>query len=237
MPAPEPNDPSRPATTPGPGRRRRWRGPSPALIVALIALFAALGGTATALQGVNSVRSDDIAKRAVKARHIAPKQVKNSHLAGQAVSNAKIRPGAVKPANTNVALLRAFPGESSTTSTTPVDLGGPAVTVDVPKGALIAIYAEVEMRSTGGAGNDAQVFIQEPTLFPNPSRILSGSHNQFRIRRTAPGSEAEGVTSRARGGWIVLASNPGVKTFSLRYRTTGGTAIFKNRKLWVSVIS
>lgn len=106
-----------------------------------------------------------------------------------------------------------------------------------PKGALIAIYAEVEMRSTGGAGNNAQVFIHEPTLFPNAARILSGSHNQFRIRRTAPGPDAEGVTSRARGGWIVLASNPGVKTFTLRYRTTGGTAIFKNRKLWVSVIS
>jgi hypothetical protein len=219
------------------GRSRRWRGPSPSLIVALIALFAALGGTATALQGVNSVRSDDIARKAVKARHIAPKQVKNGHLQARAVSTSKIRPGAVKPAQTNLALLRSFAGESSTTSTTAVDLGGPSVTVDVPKGALVAIYAEVEMRSTGGAANNAQVFIHEPTLFPTPARILSGSHGQFRVRRTAPGPDAEGVTNRARGGWLVFASNPGQKTFSLRYRTTGGTSIFKNRKLWVSVIS
>jgi hypothetical protein len=42
------------------------RRPSPALVVALIALFAALGGSAVALSGHNSVRSDDIRNGQVK---------------------------------------------------------------------------------------------------------------------------------------------------------------------------
>lgn len=217
----------------GPG----WRLPSPALLISLVALFAALGGTATALQGVNSVRSDDIARKAVKARHIAPGQVNKRHIAKRAINSSKLAASAVKPANTNLTLLRSFGGESTTTSTQAVDLGGPTVTVDVPKGALIAIHAEAELRSTGGAGNRAEVLLHEPSLLPDGARILGDSHSNFRVRRTAPGGDGNGVTSRARGGWIVIASNPGTKTFSLRYRTTGGTAIFKNRKLWVSVIS
>src|SRR5947199_315298 len=47
---------------PKPGRRA-----SHATIVAYLALFVALGGTATALSGRNSVFSDDIAPRNVKA--------------------------------------------------------------------------------------------------------------------------------------------------------------------------
>ena len=47
-----------------------WR-PSPALIVALVALFVALGGSAVALQGHNSVRSDDIKNGQVKEPDLA----------------------------------------------------------------------------------------------------------------------------------------------------------------------
>ncbi len=46
--------------------------PSPAMVVALIALFIALGGTAVALSGKNTVQSDDIGPGAqVKAADIA----------------------------------------------------------------------------------------------------------------------------------------------------------------------
>jgi hypothetical protein len=47
-------------------RRIRIRRPSPALIVAFIALMAALAPTATALKGVNLVSSNDIITGAVK---------------------------------------------------------------------------------------------------------------------------------------------------------------------------
>jgi hypothetical protein len=52
------------------------RRPSPALIVAIVALVAALAGTAVALPGKNSVKGNDIAKNAVKSSDIANDKVK-----------------------------------------------------------------------------------------------------------------------------------------------------------------
>lgn len=48
----------------------RERRPSPALVVSMIALGVALAGTAGALPGKNSVRSNDIAKGAVRAQDL-----------------------------------------------------------------------------------------------------------------------------------------------------------------------
>ena len=60
--------------------------PSPALVIAVIALFAGLGGAAYAVK---------LGKNDVKTRHIAPKAVKGSKIAKNAVKTAKIRDGAV----------------------------------------------------------------------------------------------------------------------------------------------
>jgi hypothetical protein len=57
--------------------------PSPAMVVALIALVAGAAGSAVALPGRNSVQSNDIKSGAVKKRHIA----------GGAVNQAKLAPG------------------------------------------------------------------------------------------------------------------------------------------------
>jgi len=53
------------------------RAPAPALIVAIIALVAALTGSAVALPGKNSVQSNDIKKNAIRSKH-----VKNDSLKG-----------------------------------------------------------------------------------------------------------------------------------------------------------
>jgi hypothetical protein len=66
-------------------RRFKLSMPSPAMIVACLALIAALGGTAYAA----------IAKNSIKSRQIAPKAVKTSDLADNAVKEAKIKDGAV----------------------------------------------------------------------------------------------------------------------------------------------
>ena len=55
--------------------------PSPAMVVALIALFIALGGTAVALSGKNTVQSDDIGPGA---------QVKAADIANDAVGGATV---------------------------------------------------------------------------------------------------------------------------------------------------
>lgn len=195
------------------GKRRI---PSPGTVIALVALFAALGGTAVALDGRNSVRSDDI---------------KN----GQ-VRKPDIRKRAVDASRTDLTKVDGKAGDATTTSDAPVELSGPRVKVNVPKGALVAVHAEVQGRISGGGGNEAGVWLHEAEFLPNPAQILTFDGAAFQTRRTAPG-ENIGVVGEARGGWLVLAPPPGKSVFSLRYdRTGGGTAVFRNRKLWVTVI-
>jgi hypothetical protein len=197
----------------------RGRLPSPALLVAVVALVAALTGSAVALQGKNSVKSNDIAPGAVKGKDIAT--------------------GAVKPPKLDLIKVDGVPGPLPTASVPAVDLGGPEVTVNVPQTGLVAIYA----RGTGqiaGGGQDAvaQVHLYEPKLFPGAPRILefSGAQPQLRISTPGPG-EVAGTPNLARGGWIVFPADKGKYTFKLFYSVAGGgTATFTNTGLWAGVV-
>jgi hypothetical protein len=64
--------------------------PSPALIVAVIALIAASSGAAVALPGKNSVKSNDIAKNQIKSSHIKKANVKSSDLKKNGVKGSKV---------------------------------------------------------------------------------------------------------------------------------------------------
>jgi hypothetical protein len=197
--------------------RRVGRIPSPGTVIALVALFVALGGSAMALQGRNTVHSDDIKNGQVK--------------------KPDIKKGAVDPKRTNLTKVGSELGENTTTSNSPVELGGPNVKVNVPRGGLVAVHAQVEGRVTGGGGNLGQVYLHESEFMPTPQRVMTFADAGFETRHTSPGTaDNDGVIAEARGGWIVLAPPPGKSVFSLRYAATGGTAIFKNRKLWVTVV-
>ena len=84
--------------------------PSPATVIACLALFFAVaGGSAIALQGRNSVDSGDIKPKAVKTSDIAnnavtTKKIKNNHvraadIQNNAVGTGEIRNGQVRAAN------------------------------------------------------------------------------------------------------------------------------------------
>lgn len=212
---------------------RRGKLPSPALMLSIVALFVALGGTATALSGKWSVKRDDIAPKAVGTKQIADRSVTAHKIHGAAVRSTQIADQAVGAWKLRLGATAVTSGESSTTSQVPVDLGGPTATVKVPDGGLVAIQAEAAMRSTGN--NSARVYLYDPTAVPTPVMIHQTAADAFQTRISAPGS-ADGVTNRVRGGWIVMAVTPGTHTFQLRYATTGGTAIFKDRVLRVAVI-
>jgi hypothetical protein len=67
-------------------RRIPMKRPSAAMTVAFVALIAALSGTAAALPGKNSVKSDDIKNR----------QVKNADLAKNSVTSLKVKDGVLR---------------------------------------------------------------------------------------------------------------------------------------------
>ena len=196
------------------------RRPSPAMIVAVIALVLALGGAAVALPGRNSVTSNDINRHNVKLSDIAR--------------------GAVDPFRTNLMRSAALNSTVTTTSNTAVDLGGPSVTVKVPKGGLVGIFSEVNLQVAGGGPNsEAQVRLFEPTILPASPQIIGGSSPTLTDHFTAPGTGNQtGVNGQLRGGWLVFSQGAGTHTFSLRYAGAGGgTAIFANPKLYVTVFS
>jgi hypothetical protein len=196
------------------------RRPSPAMLVAVIALVLALGGAAAALPGRNSVQSNDIKRHNVRLSDIAR--------------------GAVDPFRTSIVKDGALNSTVSTTSNTPVDLGGPNVTVKVPKGALVGIFAEANLQVAGGGpSSEAQVRLFEPTILPNAPQIIGGSTHQLTDHFTAPGTGNQtGVNGQLRGGWLIFSPGAGAHTFSLRYSGAGGgTALFQNPKLYVAVFN
>lgn len=222
------------------GKRRRWL-PSPAMVIALFALVSGLAGTAVALQGKNTVKSNDIAPKAVKGTDIASNAISGKKIRKDAVKGSKIKNGSVAAPDLNVFRSDGEAGVVTTTSGPDVDLGGPRVTVTVPPGGLVGIYARAEGQATGGgADGAAQVHLYEPAFLPDAPRIMSVPNNAgFQFRFTAPGSgDLDGVASATRGGMIVLAPPAGTYTFSLRYSQAGGAeASFRNRTIWAGVLN
>lgn len=82
------------------------RRPSPAMVVALIALFAALTGTAFAALGKNSVGS----------RQLKAKAVTSGKIANNAVTGAKVASGSLTGADINVGALGTVPSATSASS-------------------------------------------------------------------------------------------------------------------------
>jgi hypothetical protein len=72
--------------------KRLKRLPSPALVIAFIALVAALGtGSAVALVGKNTVAADDIKKNAVRASEIKKNAVRASEIKSGAVRSSEVQ--------------------------------------------------------------------------------------------------------------------------------------------------
>lgn len=200
-------------------KRIAGRLPSPALVVATVALLVALTGSAVALQGKNSVKSNDIAPGAVKGKDIAKE--------------------AVKPPKLNLIKVDGEAGPLPTASVPAADLGGPEVTVSVPETGLVAVYARATGEIDGGGnGARAQVHLFEEKLMPNAPRVLEFDSSDPQLRISTPGTGlADGTPNLARGGWIVFPAEKGRYTFRLFYSVAGGgTATFTNTGLWAGVI-
>jgi hypothetical protein len=219
----------------------RSRLPSPAMIVAIIGLVVGLTGSAVALQGKNSVKSNDIAPDAVKGKDIASDAVKGKDIASDAVKGRQVADSAITSPKLDLFETGAAAEEVSTTSPPPVDLGGPSATVTVPANGLVGIFARVEGRATGGGpAAVGQVHLFEPTFLSSAPPVMQyPSGADFRVRQTTPGQgDSDGVGAALRGGMIVLAPPAGTYTFSLRYSQQGGaTALFRNRALWAGVLN
>jgi hypothetical protein len=83
--------------------------PSPAMVVAFVALCVALAGTASALPGKNRVKKDDIARAAVRTQHIYKNAVRSKHIRARNVTRSKIARRAI---NSDLVGKDALTGEN-----------------------------------------------------------------------------------------------------------------------------
>ena len=119
--------------------------PSPAMIVALIALFVALGGAAYA--GVtlsnNSVRSSTIVNGQVKTVDLANSAVTNAKLKNNAVNSAKVKDGALEVADLSAGAQATLKGGIG-----PVGATGPAGATGAAGTPAIKLFATVAANGT-----------------------------------------------------------------------------------------
>jgi len=69
--------------------------PSPALVIACIALFAAIGGTAFGLPGKNKIDKNDLRKAVVGAKQLKKNAVTNPKIKAGAVTGDKLGAGSI----------------------------------------------------------------------------------------------------------------------------------------------
>jgi hypothetical protein len=118
--------------------RMKKRRPSAGLVVAMVALIVALGGTAQALPGVNSVFTDDIVDgqvrapdintNAVRALEIQANAVGSSEIASNAVGTSEIATNGVDTSEIAAGAVRA--GDMGTITSRQVVLAIPAGTAN-----------------------------------------------------------------------------------------------------------
>jgi hypothetical protein len=92
--------------------------PSPALVIAFIALVAALGGaSAVALPGKNTVTADDIKKNAVGASEIKRNAVRSSEVKSNAVGSSEVKNDSLTGADIDESTLNVGGGGGPTGAT------------------------------------------------------------------------------------------------------------------------
>jgi hypothetical protein len=206
--------------------------PSPAMVVACIALVVALGGTGYATH--ERIFSSDIVNGEVRRVDLAADALPFTLVHG-------VEPGEVRTSN---------PPEFS------ADLGGPSVTVDVPRDALVGLFVSTLVRGClDGSGGNGRAQIFEPTDFPGPGsrsggpRVESGGApgqpQFFRIYTGAStdlGSPEFGPSRpfnvrRTAHFANFYPATPGARTYTLKYYSPERCEVsFKDRHLWVQVL-
>jgi hypothetical protein len=145
------------------------RRPSPAMVVALIALIAALAGTAYAAQTING--------GAIKKQTIGGGKLKKDTLTGFQINNNKLGtvPTAKVATHTFWAVVNnpASPGNAALSRASGPDIsaveGGGAVTVTFPFN--VSVCANVAARNNAGTSVPSAGYAQTNTSAANPNAI------------------------------------------------------------------
>lgn len=151
--------------------RRLW--PSPAMVVALLALFVALGGSAWA---VSKVGTNQLKNNAVTTPKIKPAAVNGSRLANRAVTESKIADGAVigsKIAVGSVGAANLQPASVTFDTLADSSVQGSKIAPNAIQSGLIADQAVTSSKLAEDAVGGSNIAIE--TILGTPVSIPGGT--------------------------------------------------------------
>lgn len=225
--------------------------PSPAMIVACLALFVALGGSGLAATDIGhsattrkkkpKAPSDQTLINAAVSKYLSSHHSELLGPKGETGAPGLTGPaGAIGPTGAAgaagstggrgeqgpsglVSASARLAGPVSTGSSAPVELGGPSVTVDVGPSGLVEFWAKAKLSSTKG---QAEVYLVGPTGYA--PQLQSGSEITL---SSEPGSDQG--TFIFNPGLSTDYVGPGKHTFTLEYADTEGEGTFSEVELVV----
>ena len=175
-------------------------------LLAVLALFVVLGGTAVALPGKNTVNSQDIRKQAVKTKDIAKQAVTAKKLADNAVTGAKADEATFE------GLIKGD-GRQRTTSAT-VDAVGflpqPVTLAEVPTMGVVQLIACFPETATSGADVRVRLLsFDDAQQFFGAGTVIGGANPQG----TGDGTKTEQMAGffSGGGGSPLIAEGPNGK--------------------------
>jgi hypothetical protein len=128
---------------------------------------------------------------------------------------------------------------TSSTSATDLTTPGPSVTVNVPNGAVLQIYAEALMSRS----ESASAFVKVRFPDSDTRNVLTSGFGSPQLQVTAPGTFGDGVAAGSGAldaGWLVLFGQPAgsAQTYTLKYNVgSSTTGTYANRTLCVMVLA
>jgi hypothetical protein len=229
--------------------RAHLRFPSPAMMVAMLALFVSLGGSGYAATRIGHSAAKPKKSKAPSQQALIKTAVAKYFVShhGQFVgaAGAAGAAGATGPVGANGSTgtpgspgLRGEAGPTGlasqsaelagpveTGSSSHVNLGGPSVTVNVGPSGLVAYWAKAKIAIKSGAGK-AEVWLLMPS--GEAAQLVTTFGDTF---YTKP--ESDEGTFIFNPGLSTVYLGPGKKTLSLQYDDSSGTAEFSEVELVV----
>lgn len=199
-------------------KRLKPRRPSPAMVVALVALILALAGTAVAASkiGTNSLKNGAVTtkklkNRAVTGAKLGERSVGAAKLAEGAVSTEKLANGAVstgKLAEAAVSAQKLTPTERSegfvTSQAGQIALGAATSTtiasLNLPAGGNYVVVASADLGNNAATANMLSCQLRE-----NGTVLAGGSAN---LAPLATFSQETALTAASGGGTVTLSCEP-----------------------------
>jgi hypothetical protein len=192
--------------------KRLRRLPSPATVIAFVALLAALGtGSAVALTGSNSVKADDIAANAVGAADIKSNAIHRGEMFDNAVASSEVANNSLTGDDINEGTLNISGGGGGGSNLTPFSA---TLAAGASKTETIGNFTVTAINNAGTCGNisvqsgslDSQRSIGLNAVFANlpanqTATIISTNVSQAFTAVSDDGSSyVSGVVGRAQQG-------------------------------------